>query len=110
MLNSHRPHPCLLSVPLRLRAGVVKPKGPAMNLADAIAQTAPRKGPRFSTGKILEDVTDEQRAELEQALANADIQTANLSRAIALAHGGKPIDPQSLGKHRKGECGCVRTD
>ena len=74
-----------------------------MDLATALAQTAPRKGPTCSVGKFLEGRTD--RADLEAALANTNLQTAHLTRAFGVL-GDTKFDSSAISRHRKGACNC----
>jgi hypothetical protein len=74
-----------------------------MDLAQALAATAPKKGPSCSIGKFLEGRDD--RAQLESALTDTNLQTAHLTRALGLIAGMK-FDPQSVSRHRKGACNC----
>lgn len=76
-----------------------------LDLDTALAQTAPRKGPSCSVGKLLAELDPDQRAKLEAALADREVQTAHLTRALVLA-ADRRFDPASVGRHRKGTCNC----
>ena len=80
-------------------------KGTFMDLAAALAQTAPKKGPTCSVGKWLATVDDKTRSQFEDAAANVQVQTAHLARAIGVMAETK-FDPQAVGRHRKGICNC----
>jgi hypothetical protein len=76
-----------------------------MDLTEALAQTAPKKGPTCSVGKFLATLDSKARAQVEDACANVQLQTAHLTRALAMMAGTK-FDPQTVSRHRKGSCNC----
>ena len=79
-----------------------------MNFTEALTQTAPRKGPSCSVGKYLTTLTAKERAEVEAALANTELQSAHLTRALSAMSGGGKFDPQSVTRHRRSGCNCAR--
>jgi hypothetical protein len=76
-----------------------------VNFAEALTQTAPKKGPSCSIGVFLATLQPAKRSEVDAALADADLQTAHLTRALELMAGRK-FQPMSVGRHRKGGCNC----
>ena len=76
-----------------------------MNFAEALAQTAPKRDNRCSAGKLIDSLKADQREQVDAALPNRDMQTSHLARALSLMAGTR-IDPQTLGRHRKGGCNC----
>lgn len=74
-----------------------------MTFADVLAAQKPaRKGPLCVVCRCIEswDATDAK--ELEAALANPEIQTVIITRAIAAT--GTNVSASSVARHRRGDC------
>lgn len=72
-----------------------------MNLLDALAQTAPKKGPDCSVCHLL--AGHEQADQIRAALADVSIQHAHLARAIAAITGDVKWSERegSISRHRR---------
>jgi hypothetical protein len=78
-----------------------------VNFADALAQTAPKKGPSCSVGKLIATLDKKAVADVQAALANTEIQSAHLARALGLlTESGKELDSGAVRRHRSGGCNC----
>ena len=74
-----------------------------MNLFDEIAAETNSKGPDCKTGQLLEELSKEDRADLERAI-NSKIAATAIVRV--LARRGINLKSDSLRRHRHGECKC----
>lgn len=79
------------------------------SILDAIAaeQAAFRKGPTCSVGLMLDGLSDDERDDVASALDDPAIPYTVLSRGLAKA--GHKIGPESIKRHRKGECACGKS-
>jgi hypothetical protein len=82
----------------------------AMSLADA-AELVPqsRKGPDCSVATLLDQLEDDDRDNLLSwlALKPAFMAHSRISRILRTA--GYTISAGTIGRHRKGECACLRS-
>jgi hypothetical protein len=65
-----------------------------------------RPGPRCSVRAILDDLDEEDRADLERALADRTYPYSVVSEV--LRRRGIEIRAYSLSRHHRGLCGCAR--
>ena len=76
-----------------------------MSLRDQIiAETNIKKGPPCSVSLLLEDLNDEDRAAVIEAMADAKIPSTAIDRALLKE--GYRVGSHSLQRHRRGECAC----
>lgn len=76
-----------------------------MSLADALRASARSAGTPCMTGRLLDDLNDDDRAVLVDALdLDSGITHAQIARALVSQ--GHRIGQHSIGRHRKGECAC----
>jgi len=74
-----------------------------MTLLDELAAEATIKGPSCTTTLTLEAMEPDDRADMLEALASG-YTAAALSRV--LKRRGISLAPQSIARHRRGECKC----
>ncbi len=77
--------------------------GTTSAFAKAIAETRDR-GPKCSVGIALKKLSGKQRAEVQQALADPDIQHASIMRGFQALK--LDVGRMAIGRHRNGECRC----
>jgi hypothetical protein len=72
-----------------------------MDLAAALAQTAPKKGPDCAVCRLI--ATHDASDEIQAALADKSIQHAHLARALAVITGDAKWSERegSISKHRR---------
>jgi hypothetical protein len=75
-----------------------------MSLKEAIAKEPPVYNQGCRVKKILKEMSEEDRKVLNDSLADEEIQTALLVRALKSE--GFSISVHSAGRHRRGDCSC----
>lgn len=73
-----------------------------MSLAEEARQQATPRGPKCHTCRLLAKVTPAERAEIEEALANEDLEGEAIARALQAR--GHDIQGPPLQRHRRGGC------
>ena len=77
-----------------------------MSLLDDIEAETTGTGPRCTVALLLRGLTDDDRADLETALANPAIPASAIHRALHKR--GHSIGDTTLQRHRRGTCRCPR--
>lgn len=78
-----------------------------MNFDDALAATTTKKGPPCCVRRLLETLDKTQADKVRAAIANPDLTTAHLCRALGLmTASGRALDPGGMKRHRQGNCNC----
>jgi hypothetical protein len=75
-----------------------------MSLADEALRGRTRKGPGCDTGLLLDRLTEPDRSELLEALADPTVQATALARVLRAR--GYDIGSWSLQRHRREACRC----
>lgn len=73
-------------------------------LAERLRTTRPRY-PKCSVGKFEDSLSDEDREEFRQIMADPGITAVAISAAVKEEYGAT-ISPQSTSRHRRGGCSC----
>lgn len=73
--------------------------------ADALAAVPPTRRPSCTMGLAMAGMDEDDRSDLERAL---DGEWTNKQIAQALQALGLDVEPQTVGRHRNGECKCPR--
>jgi hypothetical protein len=77
-----------------------------MKLSAALESIVKRKtGPRCSVGEFLDRISEADRQEIKEALANPGIRHVLLVEALRITHGVK-LQTTTLARHRRGICLC----
>lgn len=83
-----------------------------MGLADEIAQEqrlrGPHRGNRCTVDAYLEQLDDDERGEVEAALAADPLLVTTSAIAAVLERRGCDLTPETLRRHRSGRCRCRR--
>jgi hypothetical protein len=74
---------------------------------DVIRAMSPTKGPRCTVARLLDELTEQDRATFLLALNDPDISDAALYRALE-NDGHTVARLPALGKHRRGQCNCPK--
>jgi len=75
-----------------------------MGLSEALAaERNTRPGPRCGVCRLMDNLCEEDRAELDAALADPDFKGAAIARAIK-AEGLADFQAQQINRHRRGDC------
>ena len=78
-----------------------------MSLFDEIAEEQKATNPnRCPYQRLRGELSDEDYADFEKAVADPNIATSAIARA--LKRRGAKIDPKGIAAHRKGVCACAR--
>lgn len=78
--------------------------GSASLLDDLAAPVTTRKGPQCTVGRLLTILSPIERDRLQEALDNPEWTASGLTRVL-VKH-GTPMAPQTVQRHRRGECRC----
>jgi hypothetical protein len=77
-----------------------------MALADRLSTPTPaRRFTRCVLGRILDNLSTEDRSAVERALSNEDFSTTNIRRELIAE--GQMVGLAGVQRHRNGECCCV---
>lgn len=81
-----------------------------MALIDEARAVVGTRGPRCTAGMFLAALTDQQRTEVDEALADPALPTSALIAALEARHmtqgWAKPPKTQTMLRHHRGLCSC----
>lgn len=74
-------------------------------LRDAYHETRERvRGPSCTLGQIRAELPPDELAFLDEILADRSASASRIARALAKI--GQPVRPQTVQRHRRGDCAC----
>lgn len=76
----------------------------ATSILDEFKASAATSGPSCAMGRILADMTKEDREHTKIALADVTIQSPAIARV--LKNRGHTVGNETVRRHRKGSCSC----
>lgn len=75
-----------------------------MKFADALAQSEKRPGTQCAIARLVTGLDDDDRAALQAAFDSDKVTSSTIARA--LVEMGFKIAPNTVSRHRRGDCRC----